>query len=103
MRNGAASRRNGSVITRKITSRTPWTATPMMRNGSNNSQTNGYATNASSARGQHRTKRMHHSRNANMADTSSCLDDGTLQGIEKFHVEPDPADLAISACVILDS
>src|ERR1017187_2589546 len=73
MRNGAASRRKGSVMARKITSRTPWTATPRIRNGSKSSQMNGYAIRASRARGQQRTKRMHHSRNANMAETSFSL------------------------------
>src|ERR1700678_2164017 len=41
MRNGAASRRNGSVMARKMTSSTPWTATPTMRKGSSSSQMNG--------------------------------------------------------------
>src|SRR5580692_4987909 len=41
MRNGAASRRKGRVMARKTSSRTPWTATPTMRNGSRSSQTKG--------------------------------------------------------------
>lgn len=40
-RNGAANSRNGSVIAKNITSKTPWTATPTMRNGSRISHTNG--------------------------------------------------------------
>ena len=40
-RKGAASRRKGRVMARKMSSRTPWTAMPMMRNGSKISQMKG--------------------------------------------------------------
>src|SRR6266496_1229116 len=58
-RNGALSRRTGSMTTAHKRARTPCTAMPTMRNGKSSSQTNGYATNASIATGQQRTKRMH--------------------------------------------
>src|SRR6266568_7128400 len=41
----------------------PPTAIPTKRNGSRSSQTNGYAISASSASGQHSTRRIHHNKN----------------------------------------
>src|SRR5579864_7870561 len=73
IRNGAASNRNGSVIAKNTTSNTPCTATPTIRNGNNNNHTNGYAINATSAKGQQRTNRTHHNRKVNIAETSVYL------------------------------
>ena len=56
-----------------------------MRNGSKSSQTNGYATRANKASGQQRTKRIHQSRNANMAEISFSLDNCTFLARVKFH------------------
>ena len=51
-----------------INSSTPPTAIPTIRNGSNASQTRGYKIRARSANGQHRTHRMHQSRNFTITD-----------------------------------
>jgi len=48
--------------TRSISS-TPSTAIPRTRKGRRRNQTNGYRTNARSARGQHRNNRISHKRN----------------------------------------
>jgi hypothetical protein len=46
-----------------ISASTPSTATPKIRKGSRSSQTTGYATSANRATGQHKTNKMHQSRN----------------------------------------
>src|SRR5581483_7482793 len=55
--------RAGNANSAQISSSTPPTATPTIRNGSNISHTMGYSTNASMARGQQKNRSMHHSRN----------------------------------------
>src|SRR5882672_7290955 len=54
-----------------------------MRNGMESSQTIGYRTSASSARGQHKTNRMHHNRNPAMIPPPS-LTTTTPKTAEKF-------------------
>src|SRR5580692_4867995 len=53
--------------------RTPSTAIPTIRNGRRISQTKGYSTSASSARGQQKKSRMHHKKNPAMAATSLLI------------------------------
>jgi len=65
-RNGAASNRAGSVTTAQTSCKAPSTAIPTIRNGSRNSHTIGYITNANSASGQQTTNKMHHNKNATM-------------------------------------
>ncbi len=55
--------RDGSMMIDEIKASTPLTAMPRMRKGSNTSHTMGYRTSARSASGQHKTNKMHHSRN----------------------------------------
>ena len=49
-----------------MSSSTPPTATPTIRNGSSSSQTIGYKISATSAKGQHRINSKHHNRNVSM-------------------------------------
>src|SRR5437867_8483549 len=65
-RNGALSRRTGSMTTVHTNASTPCTAIPTMRNGNSKSHTNGYAISATIASGQQSTNKMHQSRNAIM-------------------------------------
>src|SRR2546430_2771576 len=58
--------RNGSVTMPHTSESAPPTAIPIKRNGRSISHTMGYKTSAASAKGQHRTNRMHHKRKANM-------------------------------------
>jgi hypothetical protein len=53
----------GSMIIDPIKSSAPPTAIPTIRNGSNINQTIGYKISASNANGQHKTNKMHHSKN----------------------------------------
>jgi hypothetical protein len=64
--NGALNSRAGNVTIAQTKASAPWTAIPTSRNGSSKSHTKGYRINASRANGQHRIKRMHHSRNVNI-------------------------------------
>src|SRR5260370_41250540 len=59
--------RAGSVNNAQMNCSTPLTANPTIRNGSRSSHTIGYSTRATMASGQHKTRRMHHSRNFVMA------------------------------------
>src|SRR5258708_32339052 len=65
-RDGALSRRAGSITTAQTRARAPWTAMPTRRKGSNSSHTMGYRIRATRAMGQHRMKRKHQSRKAIM-------------------------------------
>src|SRR5208337_158413 len=67
-RNGALSKRAGSITTAQTRASTPLTAMPTMRKGSNSNHTIGYRISASNARGQHSTNSKHHSRKAIMEE-----------------------------------
>jgi hypothetical protein len=54
-------------MTALTSSSTPPTAIPTKRNGNRSSHTTGYKIRASSASGQHSTRRMHHKRNFTMS------------------------------------
>jgi len=58
--------RVGSVTIARNNSNTPPTTIPNKRNGSNNNQTNGYMSKASSASGQEIARSMSHRRNLSM-------------------------------------
>ena len=68
--------RAGSMISAAISESTPPTAIPRMRKGSNNNQTNGYKTSARSATGQHKTNKMHQSKNLTIG--SSCWQSASM-------------------------
>ncbi len=63
---GPRSTRAGRKRMARRSSNTPPTAIPTIRNGSNNSQINGYSTSAKSASGQQNTSRRHHNMKAAM-------------------------------------
>ena len=58
----------GSEISAVRKANKPFIVKPIMRNGSNKSQTIGYSTSANSANGQHRKRRMTHKINVNICN-----------------------------------
>jgi len=88
----ARTSRTGRKIIAPTSSSTPPTAIPTIRNGISKSQTIGYATSASNARGQQRIRRMHHNRNLIIALVQPLPPTHTLKGTGRF---PDPVPMLL--------